>query len=361
MSEWPAGDDPARSAAAMPPSATPSSPRPGKARKKAPRWLSVTGAIALIGIAALLIGGVGGWVARNGFVASEGTPSETADVQATDGSQPDPLAPMPDVRGLTEADARQVIADAGYPADIISVVSTPSLLPVGSIAAQSPVQGTVNPKTIVLSIPAPATMPDLVGEAMEAATESLARMGADPKIVRIYDAKATPGTVLSTEPVKGAPLNSTPIINVVAIPATAALSALPVKGNCRATSDGSVNGVPVSTGLLCRASTEASTSYWILGRTLARVQGTIGLEDNSDPAAKATVTITADGKTVFSKEFAYGQSEQIDLALTNVLRLELTVTDKTGGQSSSESQRIVWADATVLGSSEAISKLEVKS
>lgn len=332
-------------------------PHSHNVKKRAPRWLTLGSSIAMIGVSALLLGIVLGWLGRGNLVAAELPLQDTLQVQTTEEPTTVQAQPMPDIRGLSETDARQVIADAGYSPEIITVKSTPSLLPAGTIAAQSPVQGTSNATEIVLSTPAPAIMPELAGNTVDQATEQLARMGASPKILRVYDAKATPGTVLSSDPAKGAPLPAEPTLNVAAIPATVAFSALPATGSCGPATNGSVNGLIFSSGIVCSASDTESTSYWILGRKLARLHGTIGIEDNSDPRSKVTVKIAADGKNVFVADIAYGQSQEVDLDISNILRLDQTIALQDPDKDLQEKPKVVWADATVYGSTQAITSM----
>lgn len=328
--------------------------------RKLPRWFNLAAATVMLVVAALCAGLVIGWVGRGALVPSSLIESAISPTSTLPAAQMDDslIQPMPDVRGLLEADARQVLADAGYSPEIIKTDTTPSLLPSGTIAAQAPVQGTKNAASIVLSLPAPAVMPELAGKTVEEAGALLARMGADAKIVRVYEQTKTPGVVFGTSPAQGKPLTSAPELTVAATPATAPLTALETKGNCLTATSGSVNGAPVTTGVSCVAREQASTTYWILGRTMGRLRGIVGIDDDSDPKSKAHVTITADGKVLLSRDFTYGQSEKIDVDVSKVLRLEVATNDLSDSKSGLPNPSVIWAEATLYASAEAISALE---
>ncbi|WP_254678871.1 NPCBM/NEW2 domain-containing protein [Arthrobacter sp. 24S4-2] len=120
-----------------------------------------------------------------------------------------------------------------------------------------------------------------------------------------------------------------------------------------------MNGTKVTNGLRCAISHVPATTYWILGRSVARLQGTVGIDDSSDTGAKAKVTITADGKPLLDQDIAYGQSANLDADITGVLRLEVTVTDASTSKKSGTSGTtyVVLANAVVLGSAAAIAAL----
>lgn len=210
--------------------------------------------------------------------------------------------PVPDVRGLSEADARQVLADAGYASTVVTISQVPSVMAAGTIAAQEPVAGTLNPASIVLSLPSPATMPPLAGKPVDEAMRTLSALGAQPSLKRVYAPGASVGTVLETLPVPGVLLNASPELTVAGAPASAALSSLKAHGSCGAVSSGSVNGTAMTDGVKCSAGQEAATTYWLLGREHARLKATVGVEDTADPGARVKVDISTDGRVLFEKE-----------------------------------------------------------
>ncbi|WP_458115964.1 PASTA domain-containing protein [Arthrobacter sp. D2-10] len=266
---------------------------------------------------------------------------------------------MPDVRGLNEADARQVLADAGYSPTVVEIDEIPSVLAAGTVAAQSPVAGTTKPESIILSLPSPAKMPDLTGETLEEATRILAAMGAQPVVERTYDGSADAGTILKTDPATGAVLIPTPMLIVASAPASESLSSLEGDGDCNAVASASVNGTTITDGVSCRVGEEMSKTFWLLGRDLAGLKAIVGIEDGADPGSRAKVKISADEAVLLDQELAYGQSVELDADITGALRLEVEVsrTADTAGNLSRYS--VLLGDAVVVGSAEAIAGLEV--
>ncbi|MDP9905604.1 PASTA domain-containing protein [Arthrobacter bambusae] len=328
-------------------------------KRRLPRWVSLTGAVSMLCVACLFVGLILGWVLRGSLFTDESVatdkPSQSPGVEAK------ATLPMPDVRGLSEADARQVLADAGYDASIVKVSKTPSVVSAGTVAAQDPVAGTMQPVSITLSLPSPAVMPEIVGKDVGEASKSLAALGAQPIVKRIFDAKAGPGSVISTDPASGSPLTAAPTLTVASTPASSPLSALKGTGSCGSVTSGSVNGTAITTGVRCAGYSKEETTFWILGRGLSRLKGVVGIDDSSNSKARVKVTITADGKPLVDQEISYGQSVNLDADVSGVLRLELKVSDANAGtgsnSSSNETPYLTIGNAVLLGSEEAVAAL----
>lgn len=322
-----------------------------------PRWLRLSSAIAMLSVGSLLVGLILGWVARGALFPDPGTETSApgqnapAEVAAAD------MRPVPDVRGLSETDARQVLADAGYGSAVVKISQVPSVMAAGTIAAQDPVAGTLNPASIILSLPSPATMPPLAGKPVDEATRTLTALGAQASLKRIYAPEASPGTVLETSPAPGAVLNATPELTVAGAPASAALSSLKTNGSCGAVSSGSTNGTAITDGLKCSAGPEVATTFWILGRELSRLKATVGIDDTADPGARVKVVISADGRVLFERELGYGESADVDEDISGALRLDVKVS--RGGPTSAKSSResVLLGNAVLIGSTEAIAAL----
>jgi hypothetical protein len=70
----------------------------------------------------------------------------------------------------------------------------------------------------------------------------------------------------------------------------------------------------------------ANVSY-NLGRQWSYLQATLGLSDSSPENEQIQFQIVADQRTIYSHVFDLGQSQQINLNVTGVLRLELIATE----------------------------------
>jgi hypothetical protein len=111
-----------------------------------------------------------------------------------------------------------------------------------------------------------------------------------------------------------------------------------------------VNGTPYphSQGAqFCFGSNERKWTY-VLGRRYSSFRGIIGLSDNSVSTAKIQFAILADGRPVYSKNLAIGQSAPLSVPVRNVLQLELDTTLLTydGGCGAATGE---WADIRAVG------------
>jgi hypothetical protein len=85
----------------------------------------------------------------------------------------------------------------------------------------------------------------------------------------------------------------------------------------------------------------ANVSY-DLGRQWGHLQATLGLSDDSPENEKVQFQIIADQRTIYSHVFELGQSQQINLDVTGVLRLELIATEVSPYVGQTEA---VWGNA----------------
>lgn len=325
-------------------------------KQRLPRWARISSAIAMLCVASLLAGLILGWVARGALVPDPGTEAADTGTAASDEAADAGKLPMPDVRGLSEADARQVLADAGYSQSMVTIATVPSVISAGTIAAQEPVAGTEKPVSITLSLPSPAKMPELIGKPVDEATRAITAMGAQPSLKRIYDPKAKAGTVLETDPAPGSVLNANPSLTVAGAASSVPLSSLKASGDCGTTSSGTVNGTTITDGLRCSAREKASSTHWILGRKAAQLRATVGLEDSEAKETRVSVRILADDRVVLDREFAYGESASVDADVSGALRLDVEVT-KIGKAERFGSEYVLLGNAILLGSAEAMAAL----
>jgi hypothetical protein len=72
----------------------------------------------------------------------------------------------------------------------------------------------------------------------------------------------------------------------------------------------------------------ATVSY-NLGRQWRALDMTLGLSDKSAENVQVQFQVTADGRTLYTGNFALGQSRHVRLNVTNVLRLDLASTQLT--------------------------------
>lgn len=326
---------------------------PGK--KRSP-WFRVVAVAAGLSVVMLIVGLVAGWTLRGALVADEtaGAPAEGPNTAIALEPQKEPL---PDVRGLSEADARQVLSDAGYDPGNVTIAQIPYVGRAGTVVAQDPAARSSEVGTVTLSVPGEATMPDLTGKSLDEASRVLTALGSRPSIKRSFVAGTPTGAVVGTDPLPGAALTREPVVTVASGAATLPLATVNDTGSCSSKSGGSVNGNKTSTGISCGARSVQTSSSWIISRAASRLQATVGLDDASDPLATAQIKIVADSQTILDEAIKYGQSVNLDADVSNVLRLEVIVTrtDKNSG-----SAEVVLGDALLTGGQDSLNAIDVR-
>lgn len=88
----------------------------------------------------------------------------------------------------------------------------------------------------------------------------------------------------------------------------------------------------------------ANVSY-NLGRQWSHFQATLGLSDDSPENEQIQFQILADQRTIYSHVFELGQSQQINLDVAGVLRLELIATEVSSYVGQTEA---VWGNAELI-------------
>ncbi|MGP5124187.1 PASTA domain-containing protein [Glutamicibacter ardleyensis] len=300
-----------------------------------------------------------GWTLRGAMNPT--TPvAETEVTEGTEGSLlGEEIYPMPDVRGLDEKTARQAIADAGFGQELITLEERESVLDAGVVVAQTPIAGTQKVDEIVLSLPKAANMPELKGKTLEAAVGALEVFGTQPKITRKYDAKIAPGNIISTNPKPGEKLDAEPELIVAAMTQSKPLDVLESTGDCSNISDGSVNGTNIAFGISCSVGEDPTESTWVLGRKLAKLDGTLGILDTAERNTSARVVLELDGKKIVDKKLSYGQSVTVDVDIVDALRLELKVTNLASKSEMESGDRVevAFANASIHGSDDVFAEL----
>ncbi|MHA3725059.1 PASTA domain-containing protein [Leucobacter sp. HY1910] len=310
-------------------------------------------------VAALLLAAAAGgwWAASSLVVASHETSKATASDSTsadTEGLTDISMLQMPDVRGLTEATAQQVLADSGIPVDAITLYDAPSVVATGIVAEQEPAFGSSNLTSVRLGIAVPVTMPKLSGKTQPEATEILSGFGASVSLELRYAHGVTAGTVIDTEPAIGKPLGQEARLVVATDGSTLPLTELrPLTGRCDNNSNISVNGKSYTTALLCYGEVdETSTTTWTFSKTADRFTATVGISDDSVPGAKIPYEVLVDGQIAQKGVAGYGSSTDIDLDVTDAIQLALRV-----GPTSISDAEVAFADAIVYGSDDAIARL----
>lgn len=262
---------------------------------------------------------------------------------------------MPDVRGLTEADALTALADAGIPRSVVTPRAVPWSGPVGLVVSQSPAFGEDSPASVTLSIAAPAKVPDLVGDTEAAATAALEQLGTRVQVKRVYRPGKAAGTVLSISPVPGKAVPDVVTITVSEAAGAVFLSQVPAADGGCGTGAVVVSGTDHPSSVLCRSGSAEypqEVAYLLRGR-VQEVSGVVGIPDDEDPAGTATVTIALDGKVVRTLQLKYGSPAALSIKAAGALRIDVSVwTDRDQNRST-----VALADVELRGDPGTIDRL----
>ncbi len=292
------------------------------------RLLSGAVGVALLVLAALVAGVAVGWIAHarwapqpapivagGEIVVPTLPPAEVAQTE-------NPV--LPDVRGLTQADAEQAFADSGVKIGKVIVEQRPHVGPAGTIIAQTPIGGSVVTGDVTIVLPTPATMPDLKGQSEGVARKSLQELGSFVSIDHRYQEGAVAGQIIESVPAAGAELGEESTVIIADPPSSRFLTEIKSSGSCSSSSV-TMNGTKYEHGFYCGAASTAREQVWLLGRKVSRITGVAGVVDTSTPGVNAVVKIVGDDKELYSGQVSYGAVTAIDVPTAGVLRLSITV------------------------------------
>jgi len=321
-------------------------PRERKPRRRGRRWAYGFAALAVWSVGMMAVGGYLGYQRVN-----ERVPEPQAITQVTvvveEVALPDVVEEQllaPDVAGLTEDEARAVVANLRSTTQI-KVTTAPAAGETGRVVGQVPAPGDVLADTFELTLSAPAETPNLVGQPGTAARTALEDLGARVVVTRSYRSGAAVGTVLSTEPAAGAPLGAEVSIVVAAAPEAISLADVPpVEERC-AVGDGTANGASYTNSWRCSTTMNDIALAVNLLRKVDHFAATLAIDDQSPRDASARVEILLDGVVVFDNTVAFGTSLPIELSTAGALRMEVRITS-----TASSSGDIVLANGLLTGS-----------
>jgi hypothetical protein len=75
----------------------------------------------------------------------------------------------------------------------------------------------------------------------------------------------------------------------------------------------------------------SDSAIYILGRRFRRLQGVVGITDDSDAGADARIEVVADGRRIFRQSMSTGQGSQLKLPIVGVNQLDLRCVGATSG------------------------------
>ena len=199
------------------------------------------------------------------------------------------------------------------------------------------------------------SMPDLVGKTEAEAKKALpGSITVKIKQKSVSDASKV-GKVLETDPAAGAAVPTEVTLTIGAKVATIYLSDLKaVTSNAFSSNPATLNGQKYAHSIYNAEYARDSSTEWNLGRHFTHLSGKLGLSDNSkDADATFTVDFYADQTLLKTETVSFGTFTDLDLDMTNVLRLKIVVTRTTGNNAS-----VVLGDAALEGSPDQVPSLD---
>lgn len=311
------------------------------------------GAVALSMCALVLASGAGGWwLANRTLVASH------ANAPAEGASQVEEVSDvqMPDVRGLDQASAVQVLADSGIAVDDIVFREVPSVVQPGVVVEQEPSFGSPDVADIELGMAVEARMPDMGGVSQDDAIADLSRLGTSVTISYAYSGEVAAGTVVTSKPAPGRRLRERAELVVATAGTTLALLDLsPLTGDCDYREDVAVEGQDYPVALACRTSEPGDDdATWLLSKGADRFTATIGIADDRLEAVEVPFQVVLDGIVVASGVARRGQPALVDVASVGAVQLALRLEPVAPGGGDAE---LVLADALLYGAEDSIERL----
>ncbi len=261
---------------------------------------------------------------------------------------------MPDVRGLNQATAEQVLADAGVKVATVGFEPVPWAGTPGQVVEQSPVAGTENPADIRITVSKQAIVPGIKGRTAAEVTAELSALGVEVLYTSQYRAGAAGGSVLGIDPAPGKALPDRVTLTVAQTPGSVMLSTISAINGGGQTGSVDLDGTSYPSSTVFDAYTEAADHEWLISRVVDSVEGTVGIPDTSDPDASAKVEVLADGTLVERLTVRYGKTVTMRATVTGALRLSFRITSTSPDEDTTD---VAFGDVKLIGGADALKKL----
>lgn len=236
----------------------------------------------------------------------------------------------PDVRGLSEATARQVLADSAVASSRIETKSQPYAGLTGIVIEQQPAFGSPAPEVVTLTVSVPAAVPEIAGRGENELRTQLLELGTQLTVNRRYVPGTAPGTVLDITPPAGSPLTDKVSVTVADTAATAYLANVKTSRDGCSTGSYTQAGPEQGNALSCSVSTRASSEprgpLWEFGGGVEDVDLTVGLPTDAKPGSSARVEMYVDGQRVAETEVAFGSTVKLARPTPGAMQFMLVFT-----------------------------------
>jgi NPCBM/NEW2 domain/PASTA domain len=267
---------------------------------------------------------------------STGPSGDSSTTTTTGDTTTEPPAAMPDLVGETENEARSTLLGLGIAASDVFVEERESLEAAGTVIETVPsaggrITGSVN---LLVAVPV-GDVPDFAGEPISVVREWAEQRGVTVTEDPVPDDTAPEGQVIETTPGAGQTATSEIVVRYATNPLVVPLPDIPYTNDlyyCYSADFGieaSVNGEFQQDSIAIEPDDDSSTPCVIeynLGRDWTRLKATVGVEDSSDTDVRYRVQIVGDDNELWNHEVLFAQTQDLDVDMTNVLRLQIVVT-----------------------------------
>jgi hypothetical protein len=263
---------------------------------------------------------------------------------------------MPDLRGLPEDVALEVLADAVPGADPPVLQTRPWAGNVGTVIEQRPAFGAVDPVAVSLVIAEAAQVPEVVGRDLDEVVDEFEALGTRVEVVRRFEAGTDTDIVLDIAPEPGEPVPDAVTVVASERASTMFLATVPAVDSWCSSGEQAVDGIRYAQALTCDVGFEAMRYAWLLNRSVESIEGTIGLPDTGTTDVEVAVRFLLDGEVIGSQAVSWGQSYPIELPTSGGLRFEVEVwiLDQDADV---WSMQLVLGDLRLVGGAEALTDL----
>lgn len=241
---------------------------------------------------------------------------------------------MPDVRGLTEDVARQILADSGRAGAPVEAVNRPYAGLPGIVIEQQPAFGTLAAEAVTLTISGPAAVPDAAGRTEAEIRSQLLELGTQMTVVRRYSPEIAPGTVLGIEPAAGSQLPDMVTVTVADPPASAYLADVSASKDRCSTGSYTQAGAKQDNAMSCsvseRPSDEPRGPMWEFAGAVDEIELAFGLPVDAKPGSSVRVELLVDGKPSGTVDVAYGSTQKWAAAIPGALQFMIVLTATSG-------------------------------
>ncbi len=253
-----------------------------------------------------------------------GQGDDTGSEETTTSSAPTTAPPveMPDLRGLTEAEARNVIQALGV--DGPTIESQPSFEDPGTVLEQVPSPGRdVSGVVSLIVAESMPSMPDFTDQKIADVRKWADPLGVTIRTETVLTTDKENDQVIDQVPPAGGQVSEEILITLAETPTTAFLAKMSsVEGRYV-----DIEDIPMNGTLYNGAVELAGNGGWVaynLSRDWSTLKVDIGVSDVESASALVQVEITGDGEVLYSEPVAFGTINSVEINVTDVLRLTIT-------------------------------------